>query len=83
MILTKDFILADSEEQEHTRTVVFAVFTSRYEFVGACHWTRVTKVWDTFDLCAGDKGWIIYHNNQHLRHHRVSVHHGDYFACIS
>ena len=40
--ITKHFILADSEEQECTRTVVFAVFTSNYEFFGACHWTRVT-----------------------------------------
>ena len=29
--ITKHFILADSQEQECTRTVVFAVFTSRYE----------------------------------------------------
>lgn len=42
---------------------------------------RVTKVWDIFDLCGGEKGWVIYHNNQRLRHHKVSVHHGDYFAC--
>ena len=28
----KHFILADTEEQEHTRTVVFAIFTSRFEF---------------------------------------------------
>ena len=75
------FILADSEEQECTRTVVFAVFTSRYEFCGACHWTRVTQVWDILDLCGGDKGWVVYHNNQRLRHHKVSVHHGDVFAC--
>ena len=33
----KHFILADSEEQERTRTVVFAIFTSRFEFFGACH----------------------------------------------
>ena len=33
----KHFILADTEEQEHTRTVVFAIFTSRFEFFGACH----------------------------------------------
>ena len=79
--VTKHFILADSEEQEYTRTVVFAVFTSRYEFYGACHWTRVTKVWDIFDLCGGEKGWVIYHNNQRLRNHKVSVHHGDFFAC--
>lgn len=79
--ITKHFILADANAQEHTRTVVFAIFTSQYEFVGACHWTRVTKVWDIFDLCGGTKGWVIYHNNQRLRHHRVSVHHGDYFAC--
>ena len=78
---TKHFILADAEEQEYTRTVVFAVFTAQYEFVGACHWTRVTTVWDIFDLCGGEKGWVIYHNNQRLRHHKVSVHHGDYFAC--
>ena len=79
--ITNHFILADSEEQECTRTVVFAVFTSRYEFCGACHWTRVTKVWDILDLCGGDKGWVVYHNNQRLRHHKVSVHHGDVFAC--
>ena len=35
--VTKHFILADSEEQECTRTVVFAVFTARYEFTG--HWS--------------------------------------------
>jgi len=79
--ITKHFILADANDQEFTRTVVFAIFISQYEFVGACHWTRVTKVWDIFDLCGGTKGWVIYHNNQRLRHHRVSVHHGDYFAC--
>ena len=28
----KHFILADTEEQEHTRTVVFAIFTSRFDF---------------------------------------------------
>ena len=78
--ITNHFILADSEEQECTRTVVFAVFTSRYEFFGACHWTRVTKVWDILDLCGGDKGWVVYHNNQRLRHYKVSVHHGDVFA---
>jgi len=77
----KHFILADSEEQEHTRTVVFAVFTSRFEFFGACHWTPVTQVWDILDLCGGEKGWVIYHNNQRLRHHRVSVQQGDFFAC--
>ena len=79
--ITNHFILSDSDEQEYTRTVVFAVFTSRYEFFGACHWTRVTKVWDIFDLCGGDKGWVVYHNNQRLGHHKVSVHHGDVFAC--
>ena len=79
--ITNHFILAVSEEQECTRTVVFAVFTSRYEFIGACHWTRVTRVWDILDLCGGDKGWVVYHNNQRLRHHKVSVHHGDVFAC--
>ena len=79
--VTNHFILADSEEQEYTRTVVFAVFTSRYEFIGACHWTRVTQVWDILDLCGGDKGWAVYHNNQRLRRHKVSVHHGDVFAC--
>ena len=67
--VTNHFILANSEEQEYTRTVVFAVFTSRYEFIGACHWTRVTKVWDILDLCGGNKGWAVYHNNQRLRHH--------------
>ena len=74
--VTKHFILADSEEQECTRTVAFAVFTAYYEFFGACHWTQVTQVWDIFDLCGGEKGWVIYHNNQRLRHHKVSVHHG-------
>ena len=43
--ITNHFILSDSDEQEYTRTVVFAVFSSKYEFFGACHWTRVTKVW--------------------------------------
>ena len=79
--VTNHFILADSEEQEYTRTVVFSVFTSRYEFIGACHWTRVTQVWDILDLCGGNKGWVVYHNNQRLRHHKVSVHHGEVFAC--
>ena len=79
--ITKHFILADLEEQECTRTVVFAVFTSNYEFFGACHWTRVTQVWDILDLRGGDKGWVVYHNNQRLRYHKVSVHHGDFFAC--
>ena len=37
----KHFILADADEQEHTRTVVFAIFASRFEFFGACHWTRL------------------------------------------
>jgi len=41
----------------------------------------VTQVWDILDLCGGDKGWVVYHNNQRLRHHKVSVHHGDFFAC--
>ena len=31
--VTKHFILADSEEEECTRTVVFAVYTARYEFI--------------------------------------------------
>ena len=70
----KHFILADSEEQEHTRTVVFAIFTSRFEFFGASHWTPVTQVWDILDLCGGERGWVIYHNNQRLRHQKVSVH---------
>eukprot|EP00434_Breviolum_minutum_P038594 symbB.v1.2.034242.t1/scaffold4248.1/size42442/1 len=39
----KHFILADTAEQEQTRTVVFAVFTSRFEFFGACHWTPTTR----------------------------------------
>ena len=77
----KHFILADSEEQEHTRTVVFAIFTARFEFFGASHWTPVTQVWDILDLCGGDRGWIIYHNNQRLRHQKVMVHQGDFFAC--
>ena len=77
----KHFILADADEQEHTRTVVFAIFASRFEFFGACHWTPTTRVWDILDLCGGEKGWIIYHNNRRLRHQRVSVHQGDFFAC--
>ena len=77
----KHFILADTEEQEHTRTVVFAIFTSRFEFFGACHWTPTTRVWDILDLCGGERGWVIYHNNQRLRHQRVSVHQEDFFAC--
>ena len=39
----KHFILADADEQEHTRTVVFAIFASRFEFFGACHWTPTTR----------------------------------------
>ena len=70
----KHFILADSEEQEHTRTVVFAIFAARFEFFGACHWTPVTQVWDVLDLCGGERGWIIYHNNQRLQHQKVMVH---------
>ena len=77
----KHFILADSEEQAHTRTVVFAIFASNFEFFGASHWTPVTQVWDVLDLCGGERGWVIYHNNQRLRHRKVSVHHGDFFAC--
>ena len=38
-------------------------------------------MWDIFDLCGGEKGWVAYHNNQRLRHHKVPVHHGDFFAC--
>ena len=41
----------------------------------------MTKVWDILDLCGGNKGWVVYHNNQRLGHHKVSVHHGDVFAC--
>ena len=77
----KHFILADSEEQEHTRTVVFAIFTARFEFFGASHWTPVTQVWDILDLCGGERGWIIYHNNQRLQHQKVMVHQRDFFAC--
>ena len=77
----KHFILADTAEQEQTRTVVFAIFTSRFEFFGACHWTPTTRVWDILDLCGGESGWVIYHNNQKLRHHRGSVRHGDFIAC--
>ena len=76
----KHFILADTSEQ-NTRTVVFAIFTSRFEFFGACHWTPTTRVWDILDLCGGESGWVIYHNNQKLRHQRVSVRQGDFFAC--
>ena len=79
--LINHFILSDSNEQEYTRTVVFAVFSSKYELFGACHWTRVTKIWDILDLCGGDNGWVVYHNNQRLGHQQVSVHHGDVFAC--
>ena len=43
-LAVKHFILADTAEQEHTRTVVFAIFTSRFEFFGACHWTPTTRV---------------------------------------
>ena len=42
---------------------------------------QVTQVWDIFDLCGGEKGWVVYHNNQRLRNHKVPVHHGDFFAC--
>ena len=77
----KHFILAGTEEQAHTRTVVFAIFTARFEFFGASHWTPVTQVWDILDLCGGDHGWIIYHNNQRLKHQKVEVHQGDFFAC--
>ena len=80
-LAVKHFILADADEQEHTRTVVCAIFASRFEFFGACHWIPTTRVWDILDLCGGEKGWIIYHNNRRLRHQRVSVHHGDFFAC--
>ena len=38
-------------------------------------------MWDILDLCGGDKGWVVYHNNQRLEHYRVPVHHGDVFAC--
>ena len=38
-----------------TGTVVFAVFTSSNAFFGACHWTRVTKVWDILDLCGNKR----------------------------
>ena len=79
--VVKHFILADSEEQAHTRNVVFAIFASNFEFVGASHWTPVTQVWDVLDLCGGERGWVIYHNNQRLRHRKVPVHHGDFFAC--
>ena len=81
--ITKHFILADLEEQECARTVVFAVFTSSYEFFGACHWTQVTQVWDILDLCGGEKGWVVYHNNQRLRHHKVPVHHGNDSVMIA
>ena len=64
----KHFILADTAEQKQTRTVVFAIFTSRFEFFGACHWTPTTRVWNILDLCGGESGWVIYHNNQKLRH---------------
>ena len=70
----KDFILADSDEQEHKRTVVFAIFTARFEFFGASHWTPVTQVWDILDLCEGERGGL-------LQHQKVMVHQGDFFAC--
>ena len=77
----KHFILGDTDEQAHIRTVIFALFTARYEFIGACHWTPITKVWDILDLCGGDHGWIIYHNNRRLSHRNVEVDQGDFFAC--
>ena len=79
--VTKHFVLADTEEQMSTRAVVFAVFTTRYEFIGACHWTRVTQLGDITDLCGEDHGWVVYHNNHRLQHHKVSVSNGDFFAC--
>ena len=77
----KHFILGDTDEQAHIRTVIFALFTARYEFICACHWTPITKVWDILDLCGGDHGWIIYHNNRRLSHRNVEVDQGDFFAC--
>ena len=76
----KHFILGDTTEQVHIRTVIFALFTARYQFIGACHWTPITKVWDILDLCGGH-GWIIYHNNRRLLHRNVEVDQGDFFAC--
>ena len=52
----KHFILGDTNEQAHIRTVIFALFTARYEFIGACHWIPITKMWDILDLCGGDHG---------------------------
>ena len=77
----KHFILGDTDKQVHIRTVIFALFTARYEFIGACHWTSITKVWNILDLCGGDYGWIIYHNNRRLSHRNVEVDQGDFFAC--
>ena len=44
------------------------IFTSRFEFFGVCHWTATTRMWDILDLCRGESGWVIYHNNLKLRH---------------
>ena len=43
--------------------------------------SSVTQVWDVLDLCGGERGWIVYHNNQRLQHQKVMVHQGDFFAC--
>ena len=73
MILSPNISSSPTLRNKSARTAVFAVFTARYEFIGACHWTQVTQVWDIFDLCGGEKGWVIYHNNQRLRHHKVGA----------
>lgn len=78
---TKHFVLARTDDHNRTRAVVFAVFTACYGFFGACHWTSVTQVLDVFDLCGGQDGWVIYHNNERLRHPKVPVSQGDFFAC--
>ena len=38
-------------------------------------------MWNILDLCGGDHGWIIYHNNRRLSYRNVEVNQGDFFAC--
>ena len=78
----KHFILADSEEQERTRTVVFAIFTSRFEFFGACHWDSCPPRYGIFWTCVvARKGGLSITTTSGSKHHKVSVHQGDLFAC--
>ena len=51
----------------HIRTVVFALFAARFEFLGASHWTPSTQMWDTLDLCGGDRRWITTISGSHIR----------------